>query len=83
MYGINKINSEDMQIGHYAYSNYTGQWYVVSALPNVVQEGHSIYALIRLDGQGYFYKSESLNDLRNKVSNDGETIIYNSLIAEE
>jgi lipocalin len=83
MYGINKINDENMQIGNYAYSNYTGQWYIVSSLPNIVQEGLSIYALIRLDGQGYFYKSESLNDLRNKISNDGETIIYNGLIAEE
>jgi len=77
MYGINKINTEDMQIGNYAYSNYTGQWYIVSALPNFIKEGYHIYALIRLDGQGYYYKSESLKELKNNIFNDGgETIIY-------
>jgi len=47
MYGINKINTEDMQIGNYAYSDYTCQWYIVSALPNIIKEGYSICALIR------------------------------------
>ena len=41
-----------------------------------------IYALIRLDGQGYYYKCESLKELKNKISKDGETIIYKELIVE-
>ena len=82
MYGINKINTEDIQIGNYAYSECTRQYYVVSALPNIIKEGHHIFALIRLDGQGYYYKCESLNELKNKISEDGETIIYKELIHE-
>jgi len=82
MYGINKINTEDMQIGNYAYSEYTRQYYVVSALPNIIKKGHHIFALVRLDGQGYYYKCESLNELKNKISQDSETIIYKELIHE-
>ena len=61
MYGINKINTENIQIGNYAYSDYTEQWYIVSALPNFIKENYHVYALIRLDGQGYYYKSDSLD----------------------
>ena len=83
MYGINKINTEDMQIGNYAYSDYTGQWYIVSALPNFINVCHHIYVLIRLDGQGYFYKSDSLDELKNNISKDGgETTIFKDLIFE-
>jgi len=83
MYGINKLNTEDMQVGNYAYSDHTGQYYIVSALPNFIKEGHHVYALIRLDGQGYYYKSNSLNELKDKISNDGgETTIFKDLIVE-
>jgi hypothetical protein len=83
MYGINKVNTEDMQVGNYAYSDFSGQWYVVSILPNFVMEGYFVYALIRLDGHGYYYKSESLDELRKKISQDGgETTIYKDLVVE-
>ena len=83
MYGINKINTKDMQVGNYAYSDYTEQWYIVSVLPNFIKEDSDVYALIRLDGQGYYYKSDSLNELKKKISQDGgETIIYKDLIVE-
>jgi len=83
MYGINKVNTEDMQIGNYAYSDYTEQWYIVSALPNFIKKGYHVYALIRLDGLGYCYKSESLKELKNNIANDGgETSIFKDLIFE-
>lgn len=83
MYGINKKDVENMQIGDYAYSEHTGQYYIVSALPNIVKQGYSIFALIRLDGQGYYYKSELLDELKKKIYNDGETTIYKELCVEE
>ena len=52
MYGINKINTKDIQVGNYAYSDYTEEQYIVSVLPNFIKEGCQVYALIRLDGQG-------------------------------
>ena len=84
MYGINKINTKDIQVGNYAYSDYTEEQYIVSVLPNFIKKGCQVYALIRLDGQGgYYYKSESLDELKKKISQDGGEInVYKDLIIE-
>lgn len=74
---------KDIEVGDYAFSDYTDEWYLVSVLPNFIKEGHDSYALIRLDGQGYYYKSESLEELKKKISqDDGETTVYEELIVE-
>lgn len=83
MYGLNKIKTEDIHIGNYAYSDYTDHWYIVSALPNFIREGVDSYALVRIDGHGYCYKSDSLDELKKKIYQDGgETTVYKDLIIE-
>lgn len=81
MQGQNKIDFENLKVGNYAYSDYTEQYYLVASLPNIAIEGEIIYALVRLDGCGYYYASKSIEELKKKISQDGgETIIYKDLI---
>lgn len=77
--GIDKISYDEIEIGNYIYCSYTSQYYVVACLPNIIEKDKHIYALIRLDGQGYYYKSESFEELKQKVKLDeecGELEIY-------
>lgn len=81
MVGQNEIDYKDLEVGNYAYSDHTEQYYVVASLPNIAIEGETIYALVRLDGCGYYYASKSIEELKKKISQDGgETVIYKDLI---
>jgi hypothetical protein len=79
MQGINEINYKDMEIGNYTFSDFTNSYYIVSALPNITTKGQTTYALVRLDGRGYYYASNSLEELKEKISQDCETTIFKEL----
>lgn len=76
----NIINYKDLEIGNYAFSDYTKEWYVIACLPEIVEKTKNKYALVRLDGSGYYYLSDTLDEVKYKISMDGgETTIYKNL----
>lgn len=74
---LERIKNEQLELGNIVYSEYTEQYYIVSSLPRIIKEGISKFALVRLDGQGYFYLSDSIEDIIKKMNMDGgETEAY-------
>jgi hypothetical protein len=73
---VNLSETEHLQVGMRVYSEYTGEWYTATILPNFIEEGEEIYALIRVDGSGYCYKSRTLSELQEKVIKDPEMSVY-------
>ena len=69
------IVKDGLEIGDLAYSIYIKAWYTVSCLPSIIN-GNTKYALIRKDGCGYYYLSDSMEELKNRIYNDGETDIF-------
>lgn len=73
---VNLSETELLQVGMRVYSEYTGEWYTATILPNFIEEGEEIYALVRVDGSGYCYKSRTLSELQEKVIKDPEMSVY-------
>lgn len=73
------IAKDGLKIGDLAYSIYTKSWYIVACLPNII-DGNTKYALIRKDVTGYYYLSISMEELKGRIYNDGETDIFRKVI---
>ena len=76
------IVKDGLEIGDLAYSIYVKAWYIVACLPNII-DGNTKYALIRKDGAGYYYLSSSIEKLKRRIHNDGETDIFRKVIRKE
>ena len=77
---LNKINNNELQVGNIVYSDYTEKYYIVGCLPRIINEDMSKFALIRFDGTGYFYLSNTIEEIVNKMNMDGgETEAYKVL----
>jgi len=69
---LKKKNNNNLHIGDIVYSDYTRKYYIVASLPRIIKdEKDTTIALVRLDGCGYFYLSDSLEELKNKMKTDG------------
>jgi hypothetical protein len=77
---LERIKNEQLELGNIVYSEYTEQYYIVSCLPRIIKEDVSKFALVRMDGQGYFYLSDTIEEIINKMNMDGgETEAYKVL----
>lgn len=75
---LERIENKYLEIGNMVYSNYTEQYYIATFLR--FENDITKYALVRLDGQGYFYLSDSIEEIIKKMSLDGgETEAYKVL----
>ena len=66
------IRISEIQIGDVIKSNYTNTRYTVCWLPAIPSKGTHSYALIRTDGMGYCYLSNTLDELREEIYRSGE-----------
>jgi hypothetical protein len=75
---LERIQNNQLEIGNMVYSNYTEKYYIATFLR--FENDITKYALVKLDGQGYFYLSDSLEEIIKKMSLDGgETKAYKVL----
>ena len=58
-------------LGDVIKSNYTGATYILSCLPNII-DNKDKYALIRQDGSGYCYLRDSLKEVQQQIYLSGE-----------
>jgi hypothetical protein len=75
---VERVENNNLEVGNMVYSNYTEQYYIVTFLR--FENNITKYALVRLDGCGYFYLSDSINEIVKKMNMDGgETEAYKVL----
>lgn len=65
---------KETQLGDIVYSDFMDKFYTVSFLPFNCEQDY--YALIRLDGEGYYYLSKSMEELIEKIRQDRETTVF-------